>query len=291
MICNNTRGISLAPGGALIGNGNEVTGQDCSVTGNHNVIYGERVTVTGNHNLVNSSNGTVTGNHNTFYGVGNRYRGSHLKFIGRAKTDDSAFTMQNSVAALAGRGNSPADDVSEELRTVLRRLAGDATPERDVTQSQDANDIGRVLAQLNGDVTYSSASTVPRVPLSLRPFNRDVHQRGLAALTASVRAPASLSARLDDGARQRDLAYYGASIFPPSPAPLVYALPAPADEPSAPDDTPDEKLCVICMDRVKTTVVVPCGHCYACITCVRASAPRACQVCKAPVEKVIRKYE
>jgi hypothetical protein len=64
-----------------------------------------------------------------------------------------------------------------------------------------------------------------------------------------------------------------------------------APEPSAPEGTADDLLCIVCLDRARNTVVDPCGHAYACVTCVRASRPKHCAVCKKKIDKVIRKYE
>ena len=51
------------------------------------------------------------------------------------------------------------------------------------------------------------------------------------------------------------------------------------------DDDGDEGSCVICMDRARTTALVPCGHALLCAPCgdkvLRTAAP-ACPVCRAP---------
>lgn len=50
------------------------------------------------------------------------------------------------------------------------------------------------------------------------------------------------------------------------------------------------KMCSICMDREKCTVAIPCGCRYACITCVRASKPKTCALCRAPLKGIYRIY-
>ena len=74
------------------------------------------------------------------------------------------------------------------------------------------------------------------------------------------------------------------------PPPIKY--PAAPIEPEAASESPDEEcVCVICTERPKSTCMVPCGHTYACVTCVLNNKPIACGICRAPIEQVIRKYE
>lgn len=74
------------------------------------------------------------------------------------------------------------------------------------------------------------------------------------------------------------------------PPPIKY--PAVPIEPEAASESPDEEcVCVICTERPKSTCMVPCGHTYACVTCVLKNKPIACGICRAPIEQVIRKYE
>lgn len=63
------------------------------------------------------------------------------------------------------------------------------------------------------------------------------------------------------------------------------------DEPSLPDGAPENQQCTICYDRARATVAVPCGHCYACVTCIRTQLPKECAICRKPLEKIIRKFE
>ncbi|KAG9413624.1 hypothetical protein AC1031_012850 [Aphanomyces cochlioides] len=50
--------------------------------------------------------------------------------------------------------------------------------------------------------------------------------------------------------------------------------------------------CVVCLDRIKQTVCVPCGHVAVCVPCadklVRTS--RKCPVCRAPVREVVKLF-
>jgi hypothetical protein len=65
--------------------------------------------------------------------------------------------------------------------------------------------------------------------------------------------------------------------IPPAPLAIVYP-----DAPREPEPTTDDatKACIICMDRVKSTTAIPCGHVYACVTCIRTSKPKTCAMCR-----------
>jgi hypothetical protein len=75
-----------------------------------------------------------------------------------------------------------------------------------------------------------------------------------------------------------------------APAPTC-SYPEACLEPALPDGAPDTAACVLCLERARTTAAVPCGHMYACVTCVRASRPTQCAVCRQPIEKLIRIYQ
>jgi hypothetical protein len=77
---------------------------------------------------------------------------------------------------------------------------------------------------------------------------------------------------------------------PPKTVPTISYPKAVKNEPSAPDGTPADRVCIVCMDRAVATVAVPCGHAYACITCVCDSKPTTCAMCRAPLEKIIQLF-
>jgi Zinc finger, C3HC4 type (RING finger) len=74
-----------------------------------------------------------------------------------------------------------------------------------------------------------------------------------------------------------------------------HAPPAPARYP--PESTADDDLvneeneqdaCSLCAKRVRKAVMVECGCMYACVPCVRAVDRAKCQICDAPVVRVLR---
>ena len=55
----------------------------------------------------------------------------------------------------------------------------------------------------------------------------------------------------------------------------------------------DQSECVVCLDRPRSHVLVPCGHCCLCLTCAKLvlEAPDAsCPTCRAATSSAIRLY-
>ena len=60
------------------------------------------------------------------------------------------------------------------------------------------------------------------------------------------------------------------------------------------EEVDDDDTCIICQDREKVTVVVPCGHCDFCLQCVlelyKKGDPekeQTCPICREPIEQII----
>jgi hypothetical protein len=80
---------------------------------------------------------------------------------------------------------------------------------------------------------------------------------------------------------------------PDEPSVVPAAIVAPEekpDEPSAPEGTPEKKLCVICIDRAKVVALIPCGHVCLCATCTVKAAPKTCPMCRAHVTSTLRVF-
>lgn len=74
----------------------------------------------------------------------------------------------------------------------------------------------------------------------------------------------------------------------PTPPPITYP-----DAPLGPEPTTQDeaKQCIICCDRVKVCVMVPCGHQYACVTCIRKEKTKQCAFCRKPITCVVRLFD
>jgi len=50
----------------------------------------------------------------------------------------------------------------------------------------------------------------------------------------------------------------------------------------------EEAACVVCMDRPREALLVPCGHCHFCMECVSALESKTCPVCRAGIARVVK---
>jgi len=77
----------------------------------------------------------------------------------------------------------------------------------------------------------------------------------------------------------------------PAAAAVITTYPAPCpNEESAPEGTPAEFVCAICLDRKTKTICRPCNHVMACVTCILAAKPTTCPSCRTPLTSVERIY-
>jgi hypothetical protein len=88
-----TGGVIEACGIKLIGSGNTLTGDNCTVRGDNNQITGSRIRVYGNNNIVHGNalvvhgnNNTVTGKAETIIGFGNQQCCNALRVSGSRLT-------------------------------------------------------------------------------------------------------------------------------------------------------------------------------------------------------------
>ena len=81
------------------------------------------------------------------------------------------------------------------------------------------------------------------------------------------------------------------AIDPSLPMARYADMPAEGEDPSAPDDTPDPHVCMVCMDRWRAPILVlPCRHRYACRTCL-AAKPVECGICRGSIEGTLTFYD
>lgn len=81
-------------------------------------------------------------------------------------------------------------------------------------------------------------------------------------------------------------------VTPPLAAPVVIT-PLSDDEPVAPDGASPDDVCVICFERMRAFIFIPCFHFAACGTCARRLFPADahCPVCRADITVVHRVYK
>jgi hypothetical protein len=95
-----------------------------------------------------------------------------------------------------------------------------------------------------------------------------------AAAAADVQPPDAKRQRIDEPAKPSDDLL--ASVI---------------DEHPAADEQPDATMCVVCLERVKKIVLLPCRHYCLCGACARAQQasvePSLCPVCRAPITSLL----
>ena len=79
--------------------------------------------------------------------------------------------------------------------------------------------------------------------------------------------------------------------------PLVHDLkPSPGDLKRSLESERDKRLCVVCQDKLKNVLVLPCRHVCLCVDCAHIIATattrqqRTCPLCRSPVETVMNVY-
>ncbi len=273
-VCDNSD-VTLRSGGLLHGNNNRVTGVDCTVEGHGNTIRGERILVIGDRNDVYSSHGHVTGNANTIYGPGNTSAGIPSSVTVMRRPITRAATRDGAPYGLAGLVNSVGvrrrvDGVEERVHAARER-------------AQAARERGAAAAERAHEATMRAHEATMRAhDAAMRAHDATV--RNAEAIFANFTGSGTLhiNTRPGDFHVSTPVTAVAATTYPPVPA---------GGEPDAPDGTPDAQLCVICQERLRSTVVVPCGHVYSCVTCMAKARPVVCAMCNAHVEKVIRKFD
>jgi hypothetical protein len=252
------------PGAIVHGNHNSFKNcQGFSGSGNHNHFRScTNVTWEGNHCTIDahSSNVTLAGNFTYAHGKDCLIMGSHTTDRGSNNTLEPLTTTDTRRAARADQpyASMSFNTISSSGRSG-RTILGNMT-------MLGGRHTGVSLTDANGVVSYyASMDDLPAV------VNGDI--------VVGIEIP-----------RQ------------PPPAPVVLPQPAPPpplppaiEYPEAPRESEPsiedaEKQCVLCMDRAKTTVAIPCGCSYACVTCIRASRPVACALCRTPLRGIFRLF-
>ncbi|KAM4043000.1 mitochondrial ubiquitin ligase activator of nfkb 1-A-like [Anomaloglossus baeobatrachus] len=56
------------------------------------------------------------------------------------------------------------------------------------------------------------------------------------------------------------------------------------------DETSPERLCVICISRLRDCVFLTCGHVCCCFLCYQALPNQLCPICRSPIQRVVPLY-
>ncbi len=227
-----------------------------SVPARRRVARGEMVMV---------NNATLEGSDATIIGNGNTVHGDHLTVTGNNNHLYAAHSRA------IGNGNTIYTDSSTGIGANLTQV------------SEDGRSVSRVLGQgitrVHGDLIVGGDGAIR------------IQERG--GLVVDDRTPALTNIRMDNVrigtlASNRGVMLVGGPPQPKMRPAIKYPAMPKTPEPHAPEDTDESKLCTLCLERRRATVVSPCGHSYACITCMAQHKPAQCAYCKASIERVLR---
>ncbi len=159
---------------------------------------------------------------------------------------------------------------------------------------------------VDGDVTVGAASPLQaetpineRVREMIAPFFNNTNIVTTALNTPGIHIGNYIVQSSSATPNQRQRPVINISTAPFTPANVggnVYRITKATSTPTYPEmpkdheatTTDDDKMCKICFDRVKSTVMVPCGCMYSCVTCVRKERPTVCAICRHAVANVVR---
>lgn len=228
------------------GDGYTVSGMNATVIGDHCVVSGMNATVRGDYNRVTGMNATVHGDHNTVDGM-----------------NAEVFGSDNDVTGMGARLNG-----------------------KEIEQSGDGggisciNSVGNISFGTGGMILSGGSGS------SLCVRGSDIIQNGEVV----ARIPASRnSLSIMNGIVVVDGKQFYPPVTPPRAAPAALAAPAPlfnmlsleGNAVEAPNDTPDDKLCVICTDNLKNVLLLPCKHIAYCVECARnEQLSDECAICR-----------
>lgn len=266
-VLNVDNAIVVGSNATVTGNGNNITGQNATVNGNGNNVTGNGSRVNGNGNNVKGNNGRIIGNGNNVSGKDNFVdgNGNHVTGVG------NQIQGVGNVAGVGGGGNVA---VAVGLQGMV------------FNNNNDDNNIvvvngGAISSSSSSDDDSSSSSSSNNHPSDEAAQIID-WQNQRDQLPPVNRSP-PISRK-----RDRETQY----VEGPTPEEILH------DEPE-----PDETLtCVVCLERKRICIALPCLHRSYCVVCARNMCFGAngdgikeqgdvkCAVCRETVESIKRTF-
>ena len=310
-------------GCTIIGNYNRISGNECTVTGNHNRISGNDADVTGNRNRCSGKQPKVVGNYNRSrhaYAsvVGNHNRGPN----GHEEEDDDDDDDGDQIILHNGSiigGNIDFVDMSGGgmvLKGAIGvMMVGDGTvietkggvrtvvgPNGSVVQSVSGVD-GNVSMSAaggpsririgNGNVIRNSVVGSGNVICGNVTFGRPASSAPNPVWPGRNGPVPSASAAAKPDLSHRILWSSSTGVTELGVRLAVAETEAKPDEKAKQEEIPDRYLCLVCMDREKSTVCEPCGQQCLCVTCAVTLGEKKdvkCPACNNPVTRILKTF-
>jgi hypothetical protein len=286
------------------GNNNMISGDDVVVFGNSNIITGKNSCVIGNDNMITGDNAVVDGNGNTITGKNSGSTGNNAVIVEDSINDErpskkrQVFTNSDSVTGIHQQFGTGSSMTTVNDRVIRMSDNISYTPSRPSYENNDAlftrflqQGSGNSMTIVDDGITQMSDNTsyTPSRPsyenndalFTFTPngvvLNTDLIASGRAIIGGGIQIS------------ENGIVIGGQTIKPQSKR----KIPDKVLESPASEDEKAENLCVICIGKLKTTVIVDCGH-----SCLRNECARKilengsnCPLCRANiVEGIIQKY-
>ena len=157
-------------------------------------------------------------------------------------------------------------DLFNTIRDTL--LQGDAALPRNVERF------------LMGDAAYRHCRELHAIA-----WGKDAYRNARNAL------PAMGQLLIGRGRIDHAILLYLQSLAPPQRVSVIYPEEWKGEPSEAPEGTPDDDLCRLCLTRSRATVNNDCGHMVYCVRCAVETRPTTCPVCRAVLVRVMRVYK
>jgi hypothetical protein len=231
------------------------------ICGSHNTIYGKN-TCYGNDNKVYGDGSKIYGNKNTYFGNkividgdGNTGSGQNCCITGRGNIH------QGSVIKLKGSGNYVDGDVVNvdgQDNQVTGKCGNNGI---NVDQATEKCGDNSIIIQ---NMQYENGSTIKQT----------IHVGKNAHIGCIIGSVGLVDiASLPEKEEKKEIK------FPSEDKDIV-----------APENTDQQKICVVCTERLRNIAFSPCGHVACCIKCTKQLISKPCPLCRKTVENILQVF-
>jgi hypothetical protein len=303
-IRTNNSNLGTVRGAVIIGNNNNGTFINCTITGNNGDFRCSNCTITGNNhdiigdnNIITGNNNDVKGNNNTMTGNNNDAKGSNNTVKGSNNNHNNSFAI-NSYNVSYGFGGSKITSTIHANsigKIIIDGVEYKYNENNDLVESKPKNKRnnsgGPVVINngsvIIGNVNYgedssdsdSDSSSISGVIVHQPPNKKQKLN------------PEICSKEEEEKKRMQDK-LYGKPVEEQKEKGLV-RLPEPIEkEEDDVEGIPEQFVCSQCIERLKKTICLPCGHSFFCVSCARdyGKAKSICPVCSVEIQEIKRQY-
>lgn len=235
--------------GVVSGHHHTINGNGNSITGNYHVVSGNRNSITGNHINVSGNGNSIKGHHNSVVGNGNRTSGHHNNSNGNGNIDNTSGgtignTSKFNFSNARFRNVTITGNSSSQFGNGNVMYIDDSSSSGESSESDDYND--------NNDIIQFSVGNNRITMNNIEGSNVMIGNNLIRRKRKKRKKPMEIPK-------------------------------ADPNEKNAPDETPEDKLCCMCMQKFKCVIFKPCNHLCTCVTCCRlilTGYNKICPICR-----------